>query len=265
MYKIGIIGAGNMSSAIVSGIINNNIYSSSDIIVSDKSKEALNKAKEANGVVTTDNNLEVINNAKFIILAIKPQIMGYILEEIKDGVSDEHVLVSIAPGKTLDWLSGNLQKDCKIIRCMPNTPASVLEGCTGYCCSSKVGEVDIQRFKVVFESIGTIHQVDEKLMDTVVGISGSSPAYVFIMIEAMADAAVLGGMPRQQAYEMAAQAVLGSAKMVLESGKHPGELKDMVCSPGGTTIEAVKELEEYGFRNAIIQAIGACIDRSRQL
>ena len=143
---------------------------------------------------------------------------------------------------------------------MPNTPALVGEGCTGFCCYKLVSEEEQAQAAAILGSFGRAYQVPENLLDTVVGISGSSPAYVFMFIEAMADAAVAEGMPRAQAYKFAAQAVLGSAKMVLETGKHPGELKDMVCSPAGTTIEAVGVLEEHGFRSAVIDAMKACVD-----
>ena len=160
----------------------------------------------------------------------------------------------------------NLESDkCKIVRCMPNTPALVLEGCTGICANEQVTEQELASVVALMSAVGTAHVVPERLMDTVVGVSGSAPAYVFMFIEAMADEAVCEGMPRKQAYEFAAQAVLGSAKMVLETGKHPGELKDMVCSPGGTTIEAVTVLEEEGMRAAIMNAMKVCIEKSRKL
>ena len=146
---------------------------------------------------------------------------------------------------------------------MPNTPALVLEGCTGVCADENVSAEDLEFVLKLLTAFGTAHVVPERLMDVVTGVSGSSPAYVFLFIEAMADEAVAEGMPRKQAYEFAAQAVLGSAKMVLETGKHPGELKDMVCSPAGTTIEAVKVLEEKGFRGAVMDAVSACVDKGR--
>ena len=156
-------------------------------------------------------------------------------------------------------------KEMKLVRCMPNTPALVGEGCTGFCTYSMVTEEEQETARKILESFGKAYPVPENLMDTVVGVSGSSPAYVFMFIEAMADEAVAEGMPRALAYEFAAQAVLGSAKMVLETGKHPGELKDMVCSPAGTTIQAVKVLEEKGFRAAVMDAMEACIEKSRNL
>lgn len=265
MYKLGIIGAGNMSNAIISGILKNNIFEPGEIIVSDKNVETLKELKMRHSVEATSDNLEVISNATLIILAIKPQVIPMVAQEIRPHIKSLHTFISIAPGKTLEWLANQLTPECKLIRCMPNTPAAVLEGCTGYCHGEGVSEEVLEKFKEIFQSIGKLHYVEERLMDVVVGISGSSPAYVFMMIEAMADAGVLAGMPRKDAYEMSAQAVLGSAKMVLESGIHPGQLKDMVCSPGGTTIEAVRTLEKNRYRSGIIEAINDCIEKSRSL
>ena len=172
------------------------------------------------------------------------------------------MLISIAPGKTLAWLAEQFGKDVKIVRTMPNTPAMVGEGMTAVCPNEHLAEDEIAYVKSLLESFSRAEIVPERLMDVVTAVSGSSPAYVFMLIEAMA---VSGGMPRKQAYQFAAQAVLGSAKMVLDTGKHPGELKDMVCSPAGTTIEAVRTLEELGFRSSIIEAMKVCEEMSRSL
>ncbi|MDU2734411.1 MAG: pyrroline-5-carboxylate reductase, partial [Mixta calida] len=171
----------------------------------------------------------------------------------------------IAAGVTLDALAGVLGHDRKIVRVMPNTPALVNEGMTSVTPNALVTPEETDEVLAIFNSFGKAETVPEYLIHAVVGVSGSAPAYVFMFIEAMADAAVLGGMPRAQAYQFAAQAVKGAAQMVLETGKHPGELKDMVCSPGGTTIEAVKALEEKGFRSAVIAAMEKCMDRSQAL
>ena len=156
-------------------------------------------------------------------------------------------------------------KTIRLVRAMPNTPALVLEGATGICLNQQIEESDREQAVALFESFGVVAVVQESMMETVTGVSGSSPAYVFMFIEAMADAAVADGMPRAQAYQLAAQSVLGSAKMILETGKHPGELKDMVCSPGGTTIEAVRVLEEKGLRSAVMDAVEACVEQSRKM
>lgn len=173
--------------------------------------------------------------------------------------------MTLAPGKTLDWLETQFGKKVKIVRTMPNTPALVGEGMTAACPNQYVTEEERDYVLKILGAFGKVEIVPERLIDAVVAVSGSSPAYVFILIEAMADAAVAEGMPRAQAYEFAAQAVYGSAKMVLETGKHPGELKDMVCSPAGTTIEAVRILEKEGFRSSVIEAMKACAEVSRNL
>ena len=213
----------------------------------------------------TDSNKEVVEKAEVIILSVKPQFYESVINEIKDDIKKEQIVITIAPGKTLAWLSEKFGKDVKLVRTMPNTPAMVGEGMTAACPNEHMTEEEIAYVRTLLESFSRVEIVPERLMDVVVSVSGSSPAYVFVMIEAMADAAVSGGMPRAQAYQFAAQAVLGSAKMVLDTGKHPGELKDMVCSPAGTTIEAVRTLEERGFRSAIIEAMKVCEEISKSL
>ena len=187
------------------------------------------------------------------------------IEEIKDFVRDDQIIITIAPGKTLAWLEEQFGKKVKIVRTMPNTPAMVGEGMTAACPNKYVTEEELKHTVSILSAFGKVEVVPERLMDVVVSTSGSSPAYVFMFIEAMADAAVADGMPRAQAYKFAAQAVYGSAKMVLETGKHPGELKDMVCSPAGTTIEAVRVLERNGFRSAVIEAMKACTEISKNM
>lgn len=263
--KIGFIGLGNMASAMIGGILKKNLYSPEDLIGADKSEEAVKRAAETFHIHTTTDNIEVAEVADVLILAVKPQFFEGMIAEIKGAVGEDKLVISIAPGKTMEWLMDHFGKEMKLVRCMPNTPALVGEGCTGFCTYSMVTEEEQETARKILESFGKAYPVPENLMDTVVGVSGSSPAYVFMFIEAMADEAVAEGMPRALAYEFAAQAVLGSAKMVLETGKHPGELKDMVCSPAGTTIQAVKVLEEKGFRAAVMGAMEACIEKSKNL
>lgn len=263
--KIGFIGLGNMASAMIGGILKKNLYSPEDLIGADKFEEAVKRAAETFHIHTTTDNIEVAEAADVLILAVKPQFFEGMIAEIKGAVGEDKLVISIAPGKTMEWLMDHFGKEMKLVRCMPNTPALVGEGCTGFCTYSMVTEEEQETARKILESFGKAYPVPENLMDTVVGVSGSSPAYVFMFIEAMADEAVAEGMPRALAYEFAAQAVLGSAKMVLETGKHPGELKDMVCSPAGTTIQAVKVLEEKGFRAAVMDAMEACIEKSRNL
>lgn len=263
--KLGFIGLGNMASAMIGGIIEKDIIGKEEIIGADAYESAVMKAKERFGIITAADNTEVVRRAEIIVLSVKPQFYGTVIEGIKDCVREGQIVITIAPGKTIEWLQGQFGKELKLVRCMPNTPALVGEGCTGVCPSDAVSDEEMKYVLTLLNSFGKAYVVTEHMMDAVVAVSGSSPAYVFMMIEAMADEAVLEGMPRNLAYEFAAQAVLGSAKMVLETGKHPGELKDMVCSPGGTTIEAVKILEEKGFRAGIMDAMKACADKSRSL
>ena len=214
---------------------------------------------------TTDNKI-VAAQADILFLAVKPIFFPEVIDQIKDVVAEDTLIVSIAAGRTLDYLKEAFGRpELKLIRCMPNTPALVLEGCTGVCAEENVTEEDMEQVLALLRSFGIASVVPERLMDVVVGVSGSSPAYVFMFIEAMADEAVAAGMPRKQAYEFASQSVLGSARMVLETGRHPGELKDMVCSPGGTTIQAVKVLEEKGMRAAVMDAMDACIEKSKSM
>ena len=263
--KIGFIGLGNMASAMIGGILKKELYAAEDIIGSDKSEDSVQKAAKIFGIHTTTDNLEVAQAADVLILAVKPQFFPEVIAEIKGAVREETLIISIAPGKTMEWIMEHFGRELKLVRCMPNTPALVGEGMSCVCGNAKCSSEDVDTVCRIFAGFGKTEIVEEDMIDVVVGVSGSSPAYVFMFIEAMADAAVADGMPRVQAYRFAAQAVLGSAKMVLETGKHPGELKDMVCSPKGTTIEAVRVLEEKGLRSAVFEAMKACVKKGREV
>lgn len=264
--KIGFIGLGNMATAMIGGILAKEIVAREEIIGSAKTTTTLEQMKQKFGIQTTMSNSEVAHQSDILFLAVKPIFLTEVIEEIKDAVTSDAVIVSVAAGKNLAYLEETFGKDkLKIIRCMPNTPALVMEGCTGVCPGNNVSDNDIEQVMNLLSSFGSAHIVPERLMDVVGAVSGSSPAYVFLFIEAMADGAVAAGMPRKQAYEFAAQAVAGSAKMVLETGIHPGELKDMVCSPGGTTIQGIKVLEEKGLRGAVMDAMQACIEKTQRL
>lgn len=261
--KLGFIGCGNMASAIMKGIIKNGIATKEEIIGADLSQASIDRVNEDLGVQVTTDNIKVAKEAEILVLSVKPQFYETVIGEIKDFVTENQIIITIAPGKTLAWLDEQFGKQVKIVRTMPNTPALVGEGITAACYNKNVSNEELERVVGILEGFGKCEVVPEHLMDVVTSVSGSSPAYVFMFIEAMADAAVADGMSRAQAYEFAAQAVLGSAKMVLETGKHPGELKDMVCSPGGTTIEAVRVLEEKGMRSAVIEAMKACTKKAK--
>ncbi|HBI91241.1 MAG TPA: pyrroline-5-carboxylate reductase [Terrisporobacter glycolicus] len=263
--KLGFIGAGNMAKAMMGGIIRNEIIPCEEIIASDAYAPSLAAARESLNIETTKSNLKVIEEAEVVVLAVKPQYYAAVINEVKDHIRENQIIVTIAPGQTLERLNSLFGRDVKIVRTMPNTPALVCEGITGVCHNDLVTKEELDYVCNILSGFGEVEVVGENLMDVVVSVSGSSPAYVYMFIEALADGAVLDGMPRDKAYKFAAQAVMGSAKMVLDTGKHPGELKDMVCSPGGTTIEAVRVLEEKGFRSAIIECMKSCVNKARGL
>ncbi|MCD7724698.1 MAG: pyrroline-5-carboxylate reductase [Clostridiales bacterium] len=263
--KIGFIGLGNMARAIIGGMLRNGMAAAGDIIGSAKTERTRSEVESQLGIGIRESNLAVAEEAEVLVLAVKPQFLQEVIDEIKDGVKPGTLVISIAAGKTLAWLEQAFGREIKLVRCMPNTPALVGEGCTGVCVNGRVSQEETDYSVRLMESFGKASLVPESLMDVVGAVSGSSPAYVFMFIEAMADAAVAAGMPRTQAYEFAAQAVYGSAKLALESGRHPGALKDMVCSPGGTTIEGVRILEEKGMRGAVMDALLAAVEKSKKL
>ena len=262
--SIGFIGCGNMGGAIMKGILAKNIAKPNEVIASDKGK-SVEEIQHEFGVFAVETNIEVTKKSDVLILAIKPQYYEEVIKEIKNEVRENQIIISIAPGKTLEWLEYTFGKEVKLIRVMPNTPALVGEGMMAICPGESITDEEKKTVLEILGSCGRTEIVPESLMDVVVSVSGSSPAYVFMFIEAMADAAVADGMPRSMAYEFAAQSVIGSAKLLLETGKHPGELKDMVCSPAGTTIEAVRVLEEKGFRSSVIEAMKACTRKAKGL
>lgn len=263
--KIGVIGLGNMAGAMIGGLLSKGYAKAGEICGSDADAKMAKKREEEFGIHIAKDNKETAAEADYLILAVKPQFAAGVIDEIRDAAKEGQVVISIMAGKSIAWIMEKFGREIKLVRCMPNTAALVGEAVTALSPSEKVGKEELDTVKGILESFGRAEVVPEHLMDSVVGVSGSAPAYVFMFIEAMADAAVEGGMPRQQAYTFAAQAVLGSAKLMLETGKHPGELKDMVCSPAGTTIAAVRVLEERGLRGAVMDAVSAAIQRSKEL
>lgn len=260
MAKIGFIGMGNMGYAMLQGVLK--VFDKDEIIFSDANRERAEKIANETGVSYAESNAECANSAKYIVLAIKPQFYSQVYKNIQNVVEKDHVIISIAPGITIKEVTDALGFDSRVVRVMPNTPALVGEGMSGICYDEKLFTIaEREVIGKIFDSFGKYIVLPEKLMNTVVCASGSSPAYVYMFIEALADSAVKYGMARTDAYKMVAQTVLGSAKMVLETGMHPGVLKDQVCSPGGTTIAGVAALEENGFRNSIIKATDACYDK----
>lgn len=263
--KIGFVGCGNMGSSMVGGLIKSGFTKADNIIISTKTEASAKNLEEQFGVITTLDSKVVVKEAEVIVLAVKPFMYKQIIEEIKSELTNDKLIITIAAGITIgnveEWIGGS----AKVIRTMPNTPALVGQAMSAVCPNKNISESELGYCLKIFESFGECVQLEEKDFHGFTALCGSSPAYVFMFIEAMADAAVKLGIPRAKAYKMAAQSVLGSAKMVLQTGKHPGELKDMVCSPSGTTIDAVVELEKLGFRNSVIQAIDKCAEKSKSM
>ncbi len=263
--RIGFIGAGNMAKAMIGGMISSGLILPDNIIASSKTQETLDNMKTEFKINTSLDNRKVSEISDYLVLAVKPYMYDSILKEIKNSINQDAVIIVIAAGINIEYIQRNLGHNQMVVKAMPNTPALIGEGMTALSFGNKINSERRQDVIDLFESFGKVEELDEGLMDAYTAIAGSSPAYVYMMIEAMADAGVLGGIPRKKAYKMASQAALGAAKMVLDTGIHPGELKDNVCSPGGTTIEAVAKLEETGFRTSIIEAMRVCEKKSRFL
>ncbi len=264
MSRIGFIGMGNMGSAILMGVLK--AFPKEDLIFCAKTQETKRRIYEKTGVEYTDSNAECANKCKYLILAVKPQFYDEVLNGIRYMLTLEHIIISLAPGKTINELKLNLGKDKRIVRAMPNTPAKIGEGMTGISCiKEEFSDIELNVLERLFKACGRAEFIDERLMNAVVCASGSSPAFGYMFIEALADSAVRCGMPRNQAYVFAAQAMKGAAAMVLETGEHPGTLKDQVCSPAGTTIEGVAALEEYGMRNAVLKASEAVLKKCTEM
>ncbi len=261
--KVGIIGVGNMGYAIAKGLSSK--LEKKDILFYDLNPVNKARMEEHLEKKVEENANSLVLKSDYIILAVKPFIYDKVLAEISNSLTEEKTIISIAPGLSLDYLNKHANK-AGVVRAMPNTPARVLEGMTGICFDkNKFSDEKIEEIENIFSAFGKSVILDENLMDAVVAISGCSPAYFYVMIEAMADAAVAFGLTRDKAYTMAAQSMLGSAKMVLETGEHPAKLKDDVCSPGGATIAGVNVLNSLGFRESITEAMKACHDKSKAM
>ncbi len=264
MKKIAFIGGGNLASALLTGMLKSGVFDKTDILVAEPNEKQRIYLSETIGVKTTSDNCAAVAFADAILLTVKPNIYQAVIAEIKDCIADK-LIITVAAGTSTDYVSSLFEKPVRIVRSMPNTPAAVGAGMTSLSPNAMATAEDIKFAKALFGCVGQVEIIKESLMDVASAIAGSSPALVYMFIEALADGAVLKGMPRQQAYRMAAQAVLGSAQMVRDSGVHPGQLKDNVASPGGTTIEAIRQLEEGAFRGSLIEAIARCVDKSIEI
>jgi pyrroline-5-carboxylate reductase len=262
---IGFLGAGKMATALARGFMKAALVNADQILASDPIEPARDNFAKQVGAKTTPSNVDVVKAANVLVLAVKPDQVADALVEIRGHITKKQLLISIAPGVPLARLEAGLNAGARVIRVMPNTPALVGASATAFALGKSAPPEDGQLAHKLFSSVGIAYQVKEALLDAVTGLSGSGPAYVYLVIEALSDGGVAAGLPRDVATKFAAQTVLGAAKMVLETGQHPGALKDMVTSPGGTTIEGLHELEKGRVRGSFINAVRAAAERSRKL
>jgi len=262
---IGFLGAGKMATALAKGFIRAKLISPGQLRASDPSPAARDAFGRETRALTTASNQEVVGFAKVLVLAVKPDQVHTALTEIRPQFTKQHLLISIAAGTPLSKLESILGATARVVRVMPNTPALVGASASAFSLGKAASAVDAALAQKLLSSVGLAIQLKESLLDAVTGLSGSGPAYVYLAIEALSDGGVAAGLPREVATKLAAQTVLGSARMVLETGLHPGALKDMVASPGGTTIEGLHELEKGQFRATLINAVRAAAEKSTRL
>jgi pyrroline-5-carboxylate reductase len=265
MPTLAFLGAGAMGEALTRGLLGAGTYEAHDLVLFDVDGPRVQKLAESLGARAASSALEAVEGAEAILLAVKPQIVERALEPLRDVLSSQQTLISIAAGVSTSRLEACFSQDVPVVRVMPNTPALIGAAATAICAGTSARERDVARAKVIFEAVGLVVEADEKLLDAVTGLSGSGPAYVFLFIEALADGGVRAGLSRDVALKLAAQTVMGSAKMLLETGEHPGVLKDRVASPGGTTIAGLHALENGAFRGVVMDAVMAASNRSKEL
>jgi pyrroline-5-carboxylate reductase len=263
--KIGFLGAGKMATALARGFVNAKLVKAGQLLAADPFEAARKQFAAGTGAKTVAANLDAAKAANVLLLATKPDQVGVALAEISSAFTKKHLLISIAAGVTLAKLEAGLPSGARVIRVMPNTPALVGAGAAGFALGKNATAADGELAKKLLSAIGIALQVKESLLDAVTGLSGSGPAYVYQFIEALSDGGVAAGLPRDVATQLAAQTVLGGAKMVLETGVHPGALKDQVTSPGGTTIEGLHELEKGKLRGVVMSAVRAATEKSKKL
>ncbi|MCL4435232.1 MAG: pyrroline-5-carboxylate reductase [Thaumarchaeota archaeon] len=265
LEKVGVIGVGKMGEALVSGLLRSSKYSPSDIYVYDVIPDRLSYMKSKYGVQILDSIADVVSAADIVTLVVKPQDLLSVTQELNKTYLKDRIILSLAAGINTAYLSKNLQKYTEIVRCMPNLACSVGEGMICVTRAQGTSQESLDRITKILSLTGHAVQIDEKFLDAATGLSGSGPAYVYTFIEALADAGVRLGLKRDLAFTLAAQTTLGAGKMVVETGEHPAKLKDMVVTPGGTTIEGLVELEKGGLRATVIEAVSKAAERSRQL
>lgn len=263
---IGFIGGGQMGEALIRGIIESGLYKAESISVAEPNQERRDYMTGTYGVLGFADSDQIWKSCATVLLAVKPQIMGIVLAAGKDQVTPEHLVITIAAGLPLSFYEQRLERDdCKIIRVMPNTPALILEAASGLSGNKNATGDDLRRCEEILNKVGKAVILDESALDAVTGLSGSGPAYVFTFADAMIDAGIKAGLPRPTAETLALQTILGSVKLLIESKKHPAELRAMVTSPGGTTIAAQHVLERSGFKGIVMDAIEAAVNRSKEL
>jgi pyrroline-5-carboxylate reductase len=264
-FAVGFLGAGQMATALAKGWLAAGLLDRAASVASDPYPAAWTRFVAETGLRVVESNPAVLAACRLVLIAVKPQVMSAALGDLRPHVTRDHLFVSIAAGVTLDQLAGHLGPDARIVRVMPNTPALVGASASGYAVGASATSPDVELVGRLFSAVGAAVPLPEKLLDAVTGLSGSGPAFVYVFIEALADGGVKAGLPRDVALKLAAQTVLGSAKMVLETGTHPAALKDAVASPGGTTIAGLHALERASFRAAAMDAVVAATDRAVDL
>lgn len=265
--KVGFLGAGKMAQALAKGFTSAGLTKAHDVIASCPKTDSYlldDFQKDVPGCLVTHNNLDVVEHADLVLIATKPHVVPRLLQEVNAAVRPKNLLISIALGIPIRNLEQMLPPKTRVIRVMPNTPSLVKAGCTVFSCGTSVTDQDGHIAKRCFSSVGFCEEVPEALIDAVTGVSGSGPAYIYLMLEALADGGVKMGLPRPLAYKLAAHTMIGGAQMVLQTGKHPGALKDDVCSPAGCTIEAIYRLEQSGMRGSLMEAVVSAALKSKE-
>ncbi len=265
MKTIGFLGAGNMAGALIKGLVHSGVFAKENIVASDVKAERLKQLHSLHGIRVTQDNHALVRECDVVVLAVKPQVIDKVLTTIGGEIPRETLVVSVAAGVPIEAIESRLPPHARVIRTMPNTPATALAGATAIAGGTHATESDIEKAREIFEAVGRVVVLDEGLLDAVTGLSGSGPAYVFLIIEALADGGVKMGLHRDTALLLAAQTVYGSAKLLLETGEHPGRLKDMVTSPGGTAIAGLHTLESGAIRKTLIDAVETATLRAAAL
>jgi pyrroline-5-carboxylate reductase len=262
--RVGFVGGGNMGEALVRGLTKTGLVPGGHLLMADVRADRLEDLKRLYGIVVIPDNVTLVRQADVVILAVKPQVLGAVLDEIAPASSGK-LLISVAAGVSTSQIRRHLPPDARMIRVMPNTPALVLEGATAIALAAGLEDGDLDTARQIFEAVGRVVILEEEMMDAVTGLSGSGPAYIALVVEALADGGVRVGLDRKTAMTLATQTVLGSARLLIDTGMHPGQLKDMVSSPGGTTITGIHTLETGGLRRTLIDAVERATQRSREL